>query len=249
MTEQELRIARLSKIMNSGLRVQTGKHPTSLEAYDRVIKDLEQNLSNEKTFNHSQARKQKLLEMAEREQEYLRDSIYKHHFSVLQKQIEEKKRNKIIEDKEAVAEKELSEETYKPKKFNIKSMLDAQIEEKQKIKADRKEQENELDRLRLELARKSLESEMRNKAEGKQKLQNLLRESWEKTQITNQMQKKIERIRRFGDTYQIDSEDEEENSQGVTRNGIIGTGGSVVRKQFRNSSQNSPEFNSIKKKR
>lgn len=248
MTEQELRIARLSKIMNSGLRVQTGKHPTSLEAYDRVIKDLETNLSNEKTFNQSQARKQRLLEMAEREQELLRDSIYKHHFSVLQKQIEEKKRNKIIEDKEAVAEKELSEETYKPKKFNIKSMLDAQIEEKQKIKAERKEQENELDRLRLELARKSLESEMRNKAEGKQKLQNLLRESWEKTQITNQMQKKIERIRRFGDTYQIDSEDEEEAQQGAGRAGLTGTG-SVVRKQFRNSSQNSPEFNSIKKKR
>jgi hypothetical protein len=242
MTEQELRIARLSKIMNSGLRVQTGNNQTSLDAYDRVIKDLEKNLINEKSFNKTRVRKQKLLELAEREQESLRDSIYKHHFSVLQKQIEEKKRNKIIEEKEAVVEKELSEETYKPKKFNIKEMLDAQVEEKKQIKAGIRGQEDALDKLRLDLARQSLESEMRNKANGKQKLQNLLRESWERTQKTNQMQKKIERLRRFGDTFQIDSEDESEFREYASPE-------KENSKKYRNSSQVSPDTTKLTKKR
>jgi len=142
MTEQELRIARLSKIMNSGLRVKTGNNKTSKDAYERVIANLEKRLDEEKLFNKLQEKKQKLLEMAEREQEMLKDSIYKHHFNVLQKQIEEKNRNRMINEKEEIVEKELSEETYKPKKFNIKELLDAQVDEKKKIVSGLREQED-----------------------------------------------------------------------------------------------------------
>lgn len=208
MTDQELRIARLSKIMNSGLRVQTGNKKLQHEAYERVISSLEKSLESEKLFNSLQEKKQKLREKAERKQELMRDSIYRHHFSVLKQQIEEKKRNKQIEEKELLTEKELTEETYRPKGFKIKESLDAQIEEKKRLADESRRREAALDKLRLDLARKSLESEMRNKSEGKQNLQNQLRESWEKTQNTTKLQKAIERLRRFGDNYIIDSEEE-----------------------------------------
>ena len=208
MTEQELRIARLSKIMNSGLRVATGNKKAHHEAYERVVSSLQQSLENEKLFNLLQEKKQKLREKAERKQELMRDSIYRHHFKVLTQQIEEKKRNRQIEEKELVLEKELTEETYRPRHFKIKDSLDAQVEEKKRLLDLDRQREAVLDKLRLDLARKSLESEMKNKSEGKQKLQNQLRESWERTQNTNKLQKAIDRLRRFGDNYDIDSEEE-----------------------------------------
>ena len=60
MTDQELRIARLSKIMNSGLRVQTGNKKLQHDAYERVISSLEKSLESEKLFNSLQEKKQKL---------------------------------------------------------------------------------------------------------------------------------------------------------------------------------------------
>ena len=179
-------------------------------------------------------KKQKLQEKAEREQEILRDSIYKHHFSVLQQQIEEKKRSKQIEDKEVLSEKELTEETYKPKPFKIKEMLDAQIEEKRRIREDLSQKEAAIDRLRLELARKSLENEMKNKSEGKQKLQNQLRDSWEKTQNTNKLQKAIDRLRRFGDNYIIDSEDELEDNNDNSMNEALLRYNKIIGKYSKN---------------
>lgn len=251
MTEQELRIARLSKIMNSGLRVKTGNNKTNKDAYERVIANLEKRLDEEKHFNKLQEKKQKLLEMAEREQEMLKDSIYKHHFNVLQKQIEEKNRTRMINEKEEIVEKELSEETYKPKKFNIKELLDAQVEEKKKITSDLKQQEDALDRFRLELARRSLESEMRNKLEGKLKLQDQLRESWEKTQNTTQLQKQIDRLRRFGDNYIIDSESESEElgKEDVLRRYDKIIGKKHREEKNRKSSQETPQKSELKKKR
>ena len=251
MTEQELRIARLSKIMNSGLRVKTGNNKTSKDAYERVIANLEKRLDEEKLFNKLQEKKQKLLEMAEREQEMLKDSIYKHHFNVLQKQIEEKNRNRMINEKEEIVEKELSEETYKPKKFNIKELLDAQVDEKKKIVSGLREQEDALDRFRLDLARRSLESEMRNKQEGKLKLQDQLRESWEKTQNTTHLQKQIDRLRRFGDNYIIDSESEsdEQGKEDVLKryDKIIGKKHRAERN--RKNSIETPQKSELKKKR
>lgn len=252
MTEQELRIARLSKIMNSGLRVKSGNNKTSLDAYDRVVANLEKRIEEEKLFNQSQEKKQRLLEMAEREQEMLKDSIYKHHFNVLQKQIEEKNRNRMISEKEEIVEKELSEETYKPKKFNIKELLDAQVEEKKKIVSDLKEKEDALDRFRLDLARRSLESEMRNKLEGKLKLQDQLRESWEKTKNTTQLQKKIDRLRRFGDNYIIDSENESEDlgkDEEVLRRYDKIIGKKQREEKVRKSSQDVVQKSELKKKR
>ena len=208
MTEQELRIARLSKIMNSGLRIPTGNIKAHHEAYERVVSSLQQSLEHEKLFNLLQEKKQKLRERAELKQELMRDSIYRHHFKVLKQQIEEKKRYKEIEEKELISEKELTEETYRPRGFKIKDSLDAQVEEKKRLLDKDRQREAALDKLRLDLARKSLESEMKNKSEGKQKLQNQLRESWERTQNTNKLQKAIDRLRRFGDNYIIDSEEE-----------------------------------------
>lgn len=189
---------------------QTSFKQAHIDAYNRIVSSLERSLESEKETNALQEKRQKLLEQAEREQLNLKDSIYRHHFSVLQKQIEEKKRNKQIEDKEVLVEKELTDELFKPKRANMKEHLDAQVEEKQRLKREQMEKDAELDRLRLELARKSLESEMKRKSEGRQTLQNQLRESWERTQNTNKLQKAIERVRRFGDNYIIDSEEEDE---------------------------------------
>lgn len=187
---------------------------THIDAYNRIVSSLERSLETEKQTNALQEKRQKLLEKAEREQESLKNFIYKHHFSVLQKQIEEKKRKKLIEENEVLTEKELTDELYKPKRFNIKEQLDAQLEEKQKIKKELQEKEAQIDKLHLDIARKSLESEMRRKSEGRKVLQSELKKSWENTQKTNNLQKAIERMRRFGDNYIIESEEDEEFEEG-----------------------------------
>jgi hypothetical protein len=198
MTEQELRIARLSKIMNSGLLVPTGHTIAHTEAQDRVISSLEKSLESEKIYNVLQQHKRKLLEQKEKELKNLKESINRHHFNVLKKQIEEKKRNqKIYEKYSCLINK--AEENHGQKSFKIKEILDAQVEEKKRIKEEKKKQEDALDRYMIDLAIKSLDNEMKNKFEGKKILQNQLRESWEKTQNTNRLQKAIQRSRQFED--------------------------------------------------
>ncbi|OMJ90779.1 hypothetical protein SteCoe_6758 [Stentor coeruleus] len=181
-----------------------------IDAYNRIVSSLERSIETERQTNALQEKRQKLLEKAEREQESLKNSIYKHHFSVLQKQVEEKKRRKFIEQNQVLTEKELTDELYKPKRFNIKEQLDAQLEEKQRINKELKEKEAQIDKFHLDSARKSLESEMRRKSEGRKMLQSELRESWENTQKTNNLQKAIDRMRRFGDNYIIESEEDED---------------------------------------
>ncbi|OMJ67040.1 hypothetical protein SteCoe_35906 [Stentor coeruleus] len=180
------------------------------DAYNRVVSSLEHSLETERIINALQGKRQKLLEKAECEQQSLKNFIYKHHFSVLQKQIEEKKRRKLIEEKEALTEKELTDELYKPKRFNIKEQLDAQLEEKKRIKKEIQDKEAEIDKLYLDSARKSLESEMKRKSDSKKVLQSELRESWKNTQKTNNLRKAIDRMRRFGDNYIIESEEDED---------------------------------------
>jgi hypothetical protein len=183
------------------------------DAYNRVVSTLERSLESEKQYNALEEKRQILLEKSEREQEILRNTIRKHHFTVLQRQIEEKRRSKLIEDNEDVKEKELTDEVFRPKRSSMKDQLDAQIEEKLRIKRELLEKEALLDRMHLEMARKSLESEMRRKSEGRQNIRNQLRESWEMTQITNKLQKAIERTRRFGDNFIVYSEDEDEDNE------------------------------------
>lgn len=183
------------------------------DAYNRVVSTLERSLESEKQYNALEEKRQILLEKSEREQEILRNTIRKHHFNVLQRQIEEKRRSKLIEDNEVVKEKELTDEVFRPKRSSMKDQLDAQIEEKLRIKRELLEKEAFLDRMHLEMARKSLESEMRRKSEGRQNVRNQLRESWEMTQITNKLQKAIERTRRFGDNFIVYSEDEDEDNE------------------------------------
>ena len=218
MTEQELRIAKLSKIMNSGLRIKTANNAQK-EAYERALSELEKQLQAEQQFNRFQEKKQKILEEKEREEESLKKTIRKHYFSVLQKQIHEKQQKRQIEENEAIREQELTDETYKRNNFKIKEMLDYQIDEKNRIKEELKKKEKDLDRQMLDLAQKSLDSEFLNKTEVKMKLQNELRESWEKTQNVSKLNKMIERSRRFGENFVIESEneDEDENKDSVLK--------------------------------
>ncbi|OMJ96189.1 hypothetical protein SteCoe_147 [Stentor coeruleus] len=181
------------------------------DAYNRIVSTLERSLENEKQYNALEEKRQILLEKSEREQEILKNTIRKHYFTVLQRQIEEKRRNKFIEENEDVKEKELTDEVFRPKKSSIKNQLDAQIEEKLRIKRELLDKEALLDKMHLEIARKSLESEMRRKSIGRQNVKNQLRESWEMMQITNKLQKAIERTRRFGDNFIVYSEDEDED--------------------------------------
>ena len=253
MTEQELRIAKLSKIMNSGLRMKTSHAKAQNEAHQRAINSLTKSLEVEKQFNLLSEKKQQLLEKAEQEQRMLKESIYKHHFDVLQKQIEEKKRAKEIEVSSLIKEQEMAEETYKPKPVKIKEFLDAQVEEKKKIQEEIKIKDQKLDQLRVELAAKSLEKEIKTKFEGKMILQNQLRKSWEKTENTNKLQKVIERIRRFGDTYVIDEDElgvNVKNTQNLLKNtqNLLKITQGLSRESKKTEKSKRPENGLLKKK-
>lgn len=96
MTDQELRLAKLARILNSTNRLKT-RNGAQSDAYNRVVSDLEHSLQKEKVLNRQQEAKLKLQEKAEREQVLIRDSMNRHHFIVLKKQIEEKRRAKEYE--------------------------------------------------------------------------------------------------------------------------------------------------------
>ena len=210
MTNQEIKIARLSKILTSVLKHKDTHDESYKEAYGRVLNSLEHCIEHEKNFNREQVQMLKQSEKDEQKRIELREAMQKHHFKLLQEQIAEraKNRNSQSEKRNWKIGEMKQDQGYVWKGMNKeewRKILDGQINEKKNIKEKSKNQDIGLDHLRIESAQKSLEEELKTKENERKKRQNEMWESWEKTREVNRLQKELEKVRRYGESESISS--------------------------------------------
>jgi hypothetical protein len=208
MTSQEKKIERLSKILTSVLQQKERHNDSYIEAYNRVRQSLEHCIQDEKQFNREQLEILKKTEEEEKKRNELREAMQKHHFKLLQQQIAERAANRQSTSQKRnwkIGELKYSEE-YVWKGMNRdqwRAVLDSQITEKNKLKQKYKKIESDLDQQRVEMAKKSLEEELKIKETEKQKRQNEMWESWEKTKEVHKLKEKLERVRRYGNVEYV----------------------------------------------
>lgn len=205
MTSHEMKIARLSKILTSVLKYKDSPDENYKESYNRVMKSLEQCIQEEKSFNREQVQIIKQAEEEERKRENMREAMQKHHFKLLQEQIAERAKNRgsVSEKRNWKVSDIKYEEGYVWKGMNRKewrAILDSQIQEKKCLREKKVQCEIGLDIERIDIAKKSLEEELKIKENERQKRQNEMWESWEKTKEVHRLQKELEKVRRFGDS-------------------------------------------------
>ena len=210
MTSQEMKIARLSKILTSVLKYKDSHNESHREAYNRVLQSLEKCIQEEKSFNREQVETIKQAEEEEKKRTELRDAMKKHHFKLLQDQIAERanKRGSNSEKKSCKIGEMKHEEGYVWKGMNRdewRSILDSQIQEKKALKAGHMRSEVGLDQERIDMAKKSLEEELQIKENERKKRQHEMWESWEKTKEVHRLQKELDKVRRYGDAEQYSS--------------------------------------------
>ena len=205
MTDKEALVAKLSRILNSAVSLKSGNQQAYSTACQRAIKALETELMNEETENLKQLQ-QALTQQEQARQAYIsRREANKQNQDYLKKQIEEKTQKSKPEQPNPSPRKTVSSPSHKEKFINniihfqqqaFKEALDAQIKEKRELEEKKKKEELELERSHLDQAHTSLEQEVREKLKKKQEMQQMLKESWEYTKQTKNIQKNIEQLRR-----------------------------------------------------
>ena len=208
MTSQEKKIARLSKILTSVLKEKDTHTESYKEAYKRVLQSLEYCIEHEKNFNRDQVNLIRQAEIEEKQRTELREAMQKHHFKLLKEQIADRAANRGSNSEKRnwkIGEMKY-EEGYVWKGMSRnewRKVLDSQIKEKISRKEGTKQNEFSLDKERVDIAKQSLEEELKIKENEKKKRQNEMWESWEKTKEVHRLQKELEKVRIYGEPEQF----------------------------------------------
>jgi hypothetical protein len=200
MTNHELRIAKLSKILNSKWQVNESSSPAIKEALGRVINELQKTIKTEKEFNVENEERLKIQAKIEKQEEIMKINSRKHHFSVLKKQIEDRKRQKEISYVEKLLErpKPIPKTPPDQPKFFFRENLKQQIKENKKKLKEMQKNELDMDRFMIKLANTSLEDEIKKKQQQKELVINELKQSWENTKNVNKLKKVADKLKFFG---------------------------------------------------
>jgi hypothetical protein len=202
MTSQELRIAKLSKILNnSSLNKDVGS-PVIQAAYKRAYDDLQDKIKGEKAYHQETEARQRVQHSIEKQEEQLKESMRKHHFNVLKKQIEDRKKRREINEVEKLLErpKSLPKTPPEPPKFFIREGLKDQIREKRKRIRESQKTELDYDRFLIKVAKNSLEDDIRKKKQAKNEVFEELKESWNDARVINGLKKQADRLKYFANT-------------------------------------------------
>ena len=199
MTTHELRIAKLSKILNSTWNEKIS-NPVIQEALGRAVNELQKTIKTEKDFNNENEERMKMQARIEKQEEFIKENIRKHHFIVLKKQIEDRKRQKDISEVEKLMERPRPQPRtpLEPPKFFFRERLKDQIKEKrQKVKESQKD-ELDQERFMIKLSKLSLEEDIKKKQQQKEQIYNDLKKSWENSKHVNKLKKEADRLKFFG---------------------------------------------------
>ena len=184
--------------------------PPHIQAYDRILKTIEHSIQDEKNLNKEWQESLKRLDEDDRKKQEIREAMNKHYFKQLKDQIAERNTNRYSQSQPRGTETEfMKEEGYVWKGMNReqwRAVLEKQIEDKKKLTEVSKNKEIEKDKTRVEMAKKSLDEEMKMRELKKKQCQDDIWQSWEKTKEVKKMQMELDKIRRYGDTCGIDNE-------------------------------------------
>jgi hypothetical protein len=207
MGDKELRIAKLSRLLNSAITAHSSKNNVQVEAYKRAFEDLERSIFEEKLTDEKVSIQRQAQKNIEDKHSQLKKEVNVLHQQMLKKQIEERKAYKdALSRKEKVGGISAEFNGYpnlapfnnKPQMVQLKGykeMLDAQLEEKKLIREQRDFEERFLDNYTLSMAKESLDKELTEKISKTKKLQEELSNSWELSQRKRELEKKIEQLR------------------------------------------------------
>lgn len=200
MTTQELRIAKLSKVLNSSMLDKNSKSPVIKDAFNRAFSELQRSINLEKAFNSESEERHKIQSHIERQEAIIKENMRKHHFVVLKKQIEDRKRQKDIGHVEKLIERPKAPPKTPPEqpKFYIRENLKDQIKEKRRNVKNSQKNELDVDRFMIKLAKTSLDEDIKKKKQEKEQIYNELKQSWEDAITLSKMQKQAERLKFFG---------------------------------------------------
>ena len=164
------------------------------------MQELQKTIQTEKELNTEAEERLRIQARIEKQEQILKENTRKHHFVVLKKQIEDRKRLKEIKEIEKKMERPNIEPRTPPDqpKFFIREGLKEQIK-KNKIKTiETQKNELEMDRFMIKLAKASLDEDIRKKKEMKEIIYNDLKQSWENTISVNKLKKEADRLKFFG---------------------------------------------------
>lgn len=207
MGDKELRIAKLSRLLNSAITAHSSKNNVQVEAYKRAFEDLERSIYEEKLTDEKVSIQRQAQKNIEDKHSQLKKEVNVLHQQMLKKQIEERKaykdalsRNERVSGipNEFNGYPNLAPFNNKPQIVQLKGykeMLDAQLEEKKLIREKRDFEERFLDNYTLSMAKESLDKELTDKISKTKKLQEELNKSWELSQKKRELEKKIEQLR------------------------------------------------------
>lgn len=200
MTYQELRIAKLAKILNSTWAEKNSANPAIQQAFGRAVNEMKETIRNEKDFNTEAEERQKMQARIEKQEEIMKENIRKHHFAVLKKQIEDRKRQKDIFDVEKLLEKPRPQPRTPPDppKFFHRENLKEQIKEKRNKIKQMQKNELDMDRFLVKVSKISLDEDFKKKQLEKDAIYNDLKKSWENTRALNKLKKEADRLKFFG---------------------------------------------------
>ena len=202
MTTQELRIAKLSRILNNSSLNQDLANPAIHAAYKRAYDDLQTTIKGEKDFHQETEARQRVQHSIEKQEEQLKESMRKHHFNVLKKQIEDRKKQKQINEIEKLLErpKSIPKTPPEPPKFFVREGLKDQIREKRKKIKDMQKSELDYDRFLIKVAKNSLDEDIKKKRSAKDQAFEQLKDSWKESKTLNTLKKQADRLQNFANS-------------------------------------------------
>ena len=200
MTNQELRIAKLARILNSTWQEKNSSNPAIKEAFGRAVSQLKDTIKNEKDFNQEAEERQRMQAKIEEQEEIIKENIRKHHFIVLKKQIEDRKRQRDISHVEKLMEKPKPQPRTPPEppRFFHREHLKDQIKAKKTHTKESQKNELDMDRFFIKISKLSLEEDIKQKQLQKEAIYNELKQSWENSKTLNKLKKQADRLKFFG---------------------------------------------------
>lgn len=200
MTTKELRIAKLSKVLNSSVTDKNSNSPVIKDAYSRAYHHMQKIIDDERALNFENEERDRLKAKIEEQDDQIKENMKKHHFSVLKNQIEYRRNQRDLNVVEKLLERpKASPQTPPdPPKFSHRENLKNQIKAKKKITKEHQKNELDMDRFFLRVANSSLEDDISRKKNEKEKIFSELKESWENTIALNQMRKQAEKLQFYG---------------------------------------------------
>jgi len=202
MTENSVKLSKLSQLLDLAVKLKTRSGDAYSEAFNRTLEKLQLEMRTECDFYKQQQLEKKQWEDKQKEVKKKKLKELKEAKESLEKQIEEKEQEKQKSKPQELTELNglLNQRTqpYLEMQHAYKEVLDSQVAEKKETQQKNQTLERQEDLKYLKNATAGLHQELQESLEKKHQNQEELIQSWKETQLLNEFQKELEKIRLYG---------------------------------------------------